>query len=470
MKYLLVFSFLLSVPLFASDYYELLGVKPTATQKEIEKAYRKKAVLLHPDNAGDVGRKQFQIVQDAYDTLKDVEKKARYDANRASSGREGFGQGFNRKESSQGGRTSKQRNQGDQRSGHEKQREGVAPIGDGNSWNARWRVTNGYSSKFHEISPYGWPVGNLGLNRQQWSSRQKDYILQFLNPLRFSSEFLPGQKPAQPVDGMDIRNVMTNGQLSTDFINAAKNLFSGIGSKLQPSEPWYQTKILNMFFGTPEILNDRFMQQQFIQTVEYTPALQELFLEHILSSSIYDTIPVNLLYSIKGKGFLNLAFFSKTFDAPREIQVKAQRFFLEHILKRNPRNLISFISLVSLQADYRFFEDHKKFLEDLLVSPSLKHLICIMGDEYKEGMLDFLKSLKKIDPVKADIFIHSLSLKDSRLTANTSRRRKQLIQKTARARSEGISSAFNLFGCDAGKKGSNYDSRYRGLNSKIEDI
>jgi DnaJ-class molecular chaperone len=63
------------------DPYELLGVKRDASQKEIQKAYRRLAMKLHPDlNPGNrEAEKQFKEVTAAYDLLSDAEKRARFD-------------------------------------------------------------------------------------------------------------------------------------------------------------------------------------------------------------------------------------------------------------------------------------------------------------------------------------------------------------------------------------------------------
>jgi DnaJ-class molecular chaperone len=62
--------------------YDILGVKKTATEKEIKAAYRKLAKSLHPDlHPGDPGKQaEFQAVAAAYDLLGDAEKRRRFDA------------------------------------------------------------------------------------------------------------------------------------------------------------------------------------------------------------------------------------------------------------------------------------------------------------------------------------------------------------------------------------------------------
>ena len=63
------------------DYYDVLGIARGASAEEIKKAYRTKAKELHPDRNADnpEAEAQFKEANEAYEILKDAEKKAAYD-------------------------------------------------------------------------------------------------------------------------------------------------------------------------------------------------------------------------------------------------------------------------------------------------------------------------------------------------------------------------------------------------------
>ncbi len=68
------------------NYYKILGIEKNATDSEIKKAYRKKALIFHPDknaNLDEKGKlqaeKNFKDVGEAYAVLSDPKKRDQYD-------------------------------------------------------------------------------------------------------------------------------------------------------------------------------------------------------------------------------------------------------------------------------------------------------------------------------------------------------------------------------------------------------
>jgi len=74
------------MPAFKRDYYEILGVLPTASQREIQRAFRRLALLHHPDhNPHDTtSEEKFKEIAEAYGILNNPQKRNSYDERTAS--------------------------------------------------------------------------------------------------------------------------------------------------------------------------------------------------------------------------------------------------------------------------------------------------------------------------------------------------------------------------------------------------
>ena len=79
-----------------SDFYSVLGVERTAADDEIKKAYRKLAMAYHPDRNGgsQEAEEKFKSITEAYDALRDPQKRAAYDRYGEAGLRGGGGAGY----------------------------------------------------------------------------------------------------------------------------------------------------------------------------------------------------------------------------------------------------------------------------------------------------------------------------------------------------------------------------------------
>merc|ERR1712025_1051795 len=83
------------------DYYKILGVSKDANDDEIKKAYRKRALVHHPDRHSSAteeekkeAEKKFKEIGEAYGVLSDAKKRNRYDQGHDIDDLEGHGHGY----------------------------------------------------------------------------------------------------------------------------------------------------------------------------------------------------------------------------------------------------------------------------------------------------------------------------------------------------------------------------------------
>jgi curved DNA-binding protein CbpA len=86
-----LFLFLCIINVLGSDPYTLLSVERIASQADIRRAYRKKALIYHPDKCvGEECSGMFEAIAEAYETLSDPQKKAIYDTSGDSDGKQDY--------------------------------------------------------------------------------------------------------------------------------------------------------------------------------------------------------------------------------------------------------------------------------------------------------------------------------------------------------------------------------------------
>ena len=81
---------------YTDDAYQILGVSPTATERDIKVAYRKLALQYHPDRQSDAKQRdmattKFVKIANAYEVLTDPYLRAEYNERRHSAIQEGHG-------------------------------------------------------------------------------------------------------------------------------------------------------------------------------------------------------------------------------------------------------------------------------------------------------------------------------------------------------------------------------------------
>src|SRR6056297_3624330 len=76
------------------NYYSVLGVNKDASQSDIKQAYRRLAMMHHPDRGGDASK--LSIVNEAYEVLGNTAKRAEYDNPQPTFNSNDFHYGFDR--------------------------------------------------------------------------------------------------------------------------------------------------------------------------------------------------------------------------------------------------------------------------------------------------------------------------------------------------------------------------------------
>jgi len=91
--YFLILLFIMA-SIEAKNYYKILGVKKSASEKEIKKAFREKAKLYHPDkNDSPDAEQKFRDLAEAYEILSDENKRRNYDGQGGHTGSFKFNEG-----------------------------------------------------------------------------------------------------------------------------------------------------------------------------------------------------------------------------------------------------------------------------------------------------------------------------------------------------------------------------------------
>jgi len=91
--YILISLFLMA-SIEAKNYYKILGLKKSASEKEIKKAFREKAKLYHPDkNDSPDAEAEFRELVEAYEILTDEKKRQSYDGHGGNTGSFKFNEG-----------------------------------------------------------------------------------------------------------------------------------------------------------------------------------------------------------------------------------------------------------------------------------------------------------------------------------------------------------------------------------------